>query len=60
MSATFRKPNREEYLEILEWSDDILRWSIAPELEERWNWERSCHGAEFWLRSDTAMLNMIW
>lgn len=28
-----RKPNREEYLEILEWSDDILRWSIAPELE---------------------------
>ena len=27
-----REPNREEYLEILSWSDDILRWSIAPEL----------------------------
>ena len=28
-----RQPDREEYLEILSWSDDILRWSIAPELD---------------------------
>jgi N-acetylglucosamine-6-phosphate deacetylase len=28
-----RNPDREEYLEILERSDDIKRWSAAPELE---------------------------
>jgi len=28
-----RKPNKEEYMEILNHSDDILRWSIAPEVE---------------------------
>jgi len=28
-----RKPVRSEYEEILSWSDDILRWSAAPELE---------------------------
>jgi len=28
-----RKPNKEEYLKILNHSNDILRWSIAPEVE---------------------------
>jgi N-acetylglucosamine-6-phosphate deacetylase len=28
-----RNPQRKEYEEILGWSDDIIRWSIAPELE---------------------------
>lgn len=28
-----RKPNKEEYMKILGYSDDIVRWSIAPELE---------------------------
>ena len=28
-----RKPNKEEYLKILNYSNDILRWSIAPEVE---------------------------
>lgn len=28
-----KTPQREEYLEILAQSDDIVRWSIAPELE---------------------------
>ena len=28
-----RSPKREEYEEILSWSDDIVRWSAAPELE---------------------------
>lgn len=28
-----RNPRKEEYEEILSWSDDIARWSIAPELE---------------------------
>lgn len=28
-----RNPKREEYEEILSWTDDILRWSAAPELE---------------------------
>jgi len=28
-----RNPNPDEYLEILEWSDDIIRWSAAPELK---------------------------
>jgi N-acetylglucosamine-6-phosphate deacetylase len=28
-----RKPEPEEYLEILGWSDDIIRWSAAPELK---------------------------
>lgn len=25
-------PEKEDYLKILSWSDDILRWSVAPEL----------------------------
>lgn len=28
-----KNPKPEEYMEILGWSDDILRWSSAPELE---------------------------
>lgn len=28
-----KNPKPEEYMEILGWSDDILRWSAAPELE---------------------------
>jgi len=28
-----RNPQKEEYEEILGWSDDIVRWSAAPELE---------------------------
>jgi N-acetylglucosamine-6-phosphate deacetylase len=28
-----RNPNPEEYMEILKWTDDIIRWSAAPELE---------------------------
>lgn len=28
-----RNPRKEEYEEILSWSDDIVRWSIAPELD---------------------------
>lgn len=28
-----KNPVPEEYKEILEWSDDIIRWSAAPELE---------------------------
>lgn len=28
-----KNPERDEYLRILEWSDDIIRWSAAPELE---------------------------
>jgi N-acetylglucosamine-6-phosphate deacetylase len=28
-----RNPRPAEYKEILEWSDDIVRWSAAPELE---------------------------
>lgn len=28
-----RNPKPEEYLEILNWSDGIIRWSAAPELE---------------------------
>ena len=28
-----RNPNPREYKEILSWSDDIIRWSAAPELE---------------------------
>ncbi len=28
-----KNPKPEEYEEILQWSDDILRWSAAPELE---------------------------
>ena len=28
-----KKPRSEEYKEILSWSDDIIRWSAAPELE---------------------------
>jgi N-acetylglucosamine-6-phosphate deacetylase len=28
-----RDPKPEEYKEILQWSDDIIRWSAAPELE---------------------------
>ena len=28
-----RNPKPEEYMEILQWSDDIIRWSAAPELE---------------------------
>ncbi|MFA6309219.1 MAG: N-acetylglucosamine-6-phosphate deacetylase [Clostridia bacterium] len=28
-----KKPNPKEYNEILKWSDDIIRWSAAPELE---------------------------
>lgn len=28
-----RNPKREEYEEILSWSDDVVRWSAAPELE---------------------------
>lgn len=28
-----KKPNPEEYEEILTWSEDIVRWSAAPELE---------------------------
>ncbi len=27
-----RNPDPKEYLEILSWSDEIVRWSIAPEL----------------------------
>ena len=32
-SRYIRKPRKEEYEEILSWSDDIARWSIAPELD---------------------------
>ena len=28
-----KNPNPEEYKKILEWSDDIVRWSAAPELD---------------------------
>ncbi|NLY17382.1 MAG: N-acetylglucosamine-6-phosphate deacetylase [Clostridiaceae bacterium] len=28
-----KNPDPEEYLKILSWSDDILRWSAAPELD---------------------------
>lgn len=28
-----RKPKKEEYLEILDYSDDIVRWSVAPEVK---------------------------
>ncbi len=28
-----RNPDPKEYREILKWSDDIIRWSAAPELE---------------------------
>lgn len=28
-----RNPKPEEYMNIVEWSDDIIRWSAAPELE---------------------------
>ncbi|SFP68491.1 N-acetylglucosamine-6-phosphate deacetylase [Caldicoprobacter faecalis] len=28
-----RNPKREEYEKILSWSDDVVRWSAAPELE---------------------------
>jgi N-acetylglucosamine-6-phosphate deacetylase len=28
-----RKPLKEEYERIFEWSDDIVRWSAAPEIE---------------------------
>ncbi|HOJ12601.1 MAG TPA: N-acetylglucosamine-6-phosphate deacetylase [Clostridiales bacterium] len=28
-----RSPKREEYEKILEWTDDIIRWSAAPELD---------------------------
>ncbi|HHT65002.1 MAG: N-acetylglucosamine-6-phosphate deacetylase [Caldicoprobacterales bacterium] len=28
-----RNPNKKEYEEILGWSEDIVRWSAAPELE---------------------------
>lgn len=28
-----KNPEREEYEEILSWSDDVIRWSAAPELE---------------------------
>ncbi|HHW48672.1 MAG TPA: N-acetylglucosamine-6-phosphate deacetylase [Clostridiaceae bacterium] len=28
-----RNPEHEEYMEILGWSDDIIRWSAAPELK---------------------------
>jgi len=28
-----KNPTAEEYIEILSWSDDIIRWSAAPELE---------------------------
>lgn len=31
-SRYIRNPKPEEYMEILNWSDDILRWSAAPEL----------------------------
>jgi len=27
-----RDPQKEEYEEIMSWSDDIIRWSLAPEL----------------------------
>ncbi len=32
-SRYIRNPKKEEYEEILGWSDDIVRWSIAPELD---------------------------
>lgn len=28
-----KNPDKEEYLKILSWSDDIIRWSAAPELD---------------------------
>ena len=28
-----RKPDKKEYMEILKYSDEILRWTIAPELD---------------------------
>jgi N-acetylglucosamine-6-phosphate deacetylase len=28
-----RKPNKKEYMKILNYSKDILRWSVAPEVE---------------------------
>ena len=28
-----KNPKPEEYMEILRWSDDIIRWSAAPELD---------------------------
>ncbi len=27
-----KTPEKEDYMEILSWTDDILRWSVAPEL----------------------------
>jgi N-acetylglucosamine-6-phosphate deacetylase len=28
-----KNPNREEYMKILDYSEDIIRWTVAPELE---------------------------
>lgn len=36
-----RNPDPEEYLEILEWSDDIIRWSAAPELKGSFEFARN-------------------
>lgn len=31
--ANLKKPVKEEYLKILDYSSDIIRWTVAPELE---------------------------
>ncbi|HZJ57392.1 MAG TPA: N-acetylglucosamine-6-phosphate deacetylase [Clostridia bacterium] len=36
-----RNPEREHYEEILSWSDDIVRWSAAPELDGAMEFGRS-------------------
>ena len=32
-SRYIKNPNPEEYLKILDYSDDIIRWTVAPELD---------------------------
>ncbi len=36
-----RNPRPEEYMEILSWSDDIIRWSAAPELDGAMDFARA-------------------
>lgn len=40
-----RNPSPEEYMEILGWSDDIIRWSAAPELEGALEFGRKLKGS---------------
>lgn len=39
-----RNPKPQEYMEILQWSDDIIRWSAAPELEGALEFGRFLNG----------------